>query len=176
MSTTSRVRALVMGLAVACATVGGVSGQVSPAQAISDSGSTGVTVQVGLSITLTDLTPSFTLTGNPGDQVPANGAVSMRVTTNSPNGYTVTVQPAAATLIEANGGTDTFSVGSLQVRGPALLNFTSLAFGTALTVAGKDGPSDPAGDVITNDYQVTIPFVRPGTYTGTLNYVASTNT
>ncbi|GAA3135257.1 hypothetical protein GCM10017600_71580 [Streptosporangium carneum] len=166
-----------LAMAVVGATVGGVSGQASAARADFDSDSTVANIQVGLSITLSDLTPSFTLAGNPGETVTAGDGlpVTMRVTTNNFAGYVVTVQPAAVDLAGAvSGNLDRIASGLLEVRGPAQGDFTPLASGAPLEVARKTSRSDPGGDIITNDYRITIPFVRPDTYSGTLNYVATT--
>ncbi|MEV7005357.1 hypothetical protein [Streptosporangium sp. NPDC051022] len=166
-----------MSLALAGATVAALPGQVPQARADSDTGSTVANVQVGLSITLSDLTAAFTLAGNPGQTV-ASGTglpVTMRVTTNNFAGYSVTVQPQAANLVGAiAGNTDVVPVTLLQVRGPAQVAFTALSSATPLEVARKTAASDPAGDLISNDFQITVPFVRPDTYSGTLNYVATT--
>ncbi|MEV8633819.1 hypothetical protein AB0395_19385 [Streptosporangium sp. NPDC051023] len=173
----SRIKPFLMSLVVAGATVGGLSCQVSPAMADADGDSTVANVQVGLSITLSDLTDSFILQGNPGETVSTGTGlpVTMRVTTNNFAGYTVTVQPAAAALVGAiAGNTDTVSSSLLQVLGPAQTNFTALDSAAPLEVARKGTRSDPDGDIITNSYRITIPFVRPDTYSGTLNYVATT--
>lgn len=177
MSTVSRIRPLLVGLLVAGATVGGLSGRAAPAQADTDTGSTTANVQVGLAITLSDLSPSFTLTGTPGAAVTTGGTpVTMRVTTNNFAGYNVTVQPAAADLVGAIvGNTDTIPMTLLEVNGPVQGGtFAALTPGTPLEVANKTTASDPAGDVISNDYRITVPFVRPDTYSGTLNYVTTT--
>ena len=49
-------------------------------------------------IALSALTSSFTLSGPPGTVAEQDGAVTMLVTTNSPAGYQVTVQPATPDL------------------------------------------------------------------------------
>ncbi|WP_066376383.1 hypothetical protein [Herbidospora mongoliensis] len=143
----------------------------------SDSGETIANVEVTSSITLSDLTPAFTLTGAPGE-TPTTGAnpVTMTVTTNNFAGYNVTVAPAAVNLTGAIvGNTDVIPSNLLEVNGPAQAGtFTPLTFGTPLVVATKASPSALAGDPISNDYRITIPFVRPDTYTVTLNYVANT--
>ena len=35
------------------------------------------------------------------------------------------------------------------------------------------GPSAPDGDLVENDYQIDIPDVQSGTYSGTLTYIAT---
>ena len=74
-----------------------------------------------------------------------------------------------------SGNTDVIPSNDLEVSGPAQGGaFVHLAFGTPTVVATKASASAAGGDTITNDYRITIPFVRPDTYTGTLNYVATT--
>ncbi|MGW4424463.1 hypothetical protein [Streptosporangium sp. NPDC004631] len=176
MATVSRVRPLLVGLLVAGATVGGLSGRTAPARADTDTGSTTANVQVGLSITLSELSPSFTLTGNPGAAVTTGTPVTMRVTTNNFAGYNVTVQPAAATLVGAIvGNTDSIPMTLLEVNGPAQAGtFAALTPDTPLEVARKTSASDPDGDVINHNYRITVPFIRPDTYSGTINYVTTT--
>jgi hypothetical protein len=98
------------------------------------------------------------------------------VTTNNFAGYSVTVEPASTTLDPAiSGNTDTIASTLLQVRGPAQTGaYTALTPGTPLEVARKTSASAEDGDTVNNDYRITIPFVRPDTYSGTLNYVAAT--
>jgi len=37
----------------------------------------------------------------------------------------------------------------------------------------QSGPSAPGGDPVSNDYEITVPTVQSGTYTGTLEYIAT---
>jgi len=157
------------------ATVTGVLGTGAPAIAASDTGSTTVGVEVGSSITVSGLTPSFTLTGNPGDVATTVTPVSMTITTNNFAGYTVTVEPATATLTGAiAGNTDTIPASDLEVADSVVGTFAPLIFGTPVTVFTQATASAPTGDAVAENYRLTIPFVRPDTYTGTLNYIATT--
>ncbi len=52
--------------------------------------------------------------------------------------------------------------------------YTPVSNTAPVEVHTQTGPSAEAGDDLSNDYQMTIPFVRSDTYTGTLNYVATT--
>ncbi|GAA1015998.1 hypothetical protein Aple_011320 [Acrocarpospora pleiomorpha] len=178
MSTMRNARIVCLSLALTgVLTVGALESVVSPALADTDTGNTTANIEVSSSITLTDLTASFTLTGSPG-QTPTTGGtpVSMEVTTNNFAGYNVTVAPAAANLTGGIvGNTDTIPANLLQVDGPAQAGtFAPLTFGTPLVVASKASASAEGGDAITNNYRMTIPFVRPDTYTVTLNYVTNT--
>lgn len=159
----------------------GIGLLATPAGAVpgeTDTGSTTANVDIATAITLTNLTAAFTLSGIPGD-VATTGAspVSMRVTTNNAEGYSVTVQPAAATLVGAlPGNTDTIAATALQVSGPkqGAGVFAPLTVATATEVTNKITPSVVAGDVQTNAYRMTIPAIAPDTYSVTLNYVATT--
>lgn len=158
-------------MGVVCATAVGAT----PARADSDSGDTQANVVVTGAITLTALTNAFTLSGTPGTVAENLAAVSMRVTTNNFAGYTVTVAPLTDTLTGALAGNgDSIPTDALNVRRTGTLPYTPLSFGTPVEVFRKAAPSAPAGDSIVNDYKITIPFVQPDTYSGTLEYVATT--
>ncbi|WP_243407979.1 hypothetical protein [Frankia canadensis] len=137
--------------------------------------STTANVVVGSSITLTNLAPSFSLTGNPGETVTTTVPVTMTVSTNNNEGYAVTVAPRTATLNPATpGNTGTIPIGNLRVRQAGTTPFSPLTFGTPVQVHTQATPSAELGDTITNDYQITIPFVIPDTYSAVLDYVATT--
>jgi hypothetical protein len=148
----------------------------SPAQADSASDDTQANVVVTGAITLTGLTNAFTLSGIPGAVATNVAAVSMRVTTNNFAGYTVTVQPLSDSLTgETAGNIDTIPTDDLNVErtgsgGP----YVPLDSTTPVEVVHKTSASASTGDTIENDYKITIPFVQPDTYTGTLEYVATT--
>ncbi|MDP9074136.1 MAG: DUF11 domain-containing protein, partial [Actinomycetota bacterium] len=126
------------------------------------------------SITLSDLTPSFTLAGVPTSTVSSTGAVTMTVITNSTSGYLVTVQAAGAWLVgSAPGNTTTMAVGQLAVRETGTPAFRALSAASALVVHQQNAASAPRGDAVSNDYQVHIPFVPPDTYSARLDYVVS---
>ncbi|MBE3012816.1 hypothetical protein IL992_27045 [Microbispora sp. NEAU-D428] len=126
-------------------------------------------------MTLSDLTGSFTLTGDPGTTVTLNGAVTMTVTTNNPAGYQVTVQATTPTLTGSAGNPDSIPIGNLYVRetgsGPL---FYQMSNTTPVTVHTQHTPSAPGGDNLSNDYMVNIPVVQPDTYRTTLDYIAAT--
>ena len=122
------------------------------------------------SIALNNLTSSFTLAGTPGAVDEQDGVVTMLVTTNSPAGYQVTVEPASPDLSSSGSG-DTIPFGDLDVRETGQAIFQSLA--VPVLVHDQSGPSDPDGDLISNDYQISVPDVRSGSYQGTLDYIAT---
>jgi hypothetical protein len=148
------------------------------ADPVTDTGSTTANVAVNSSITLTGLTPSFTLTGMPGDVVTADEAVGFTVETNNLAGYNVTVRSATATLVHtALGNADYIPIGALEVRETNLATpgaFTPVLSTGTVTVHSQSTRSAEGGDELSNDYKVTIPFVNQDTYSATLNYVAGT--
>ncbi|MET8335295.1 hypothetical protein ABZV14_13975 [Streptosporangium canum] len=158
-------------------TVSGVlSGMRVTAQADSDGDSTVANVIVDASIALTDLTPSFTLRGVPGETVTESGAVSMRMMTNNVAGYVVTVRPVSTALVGSIAGNDdVIPTSLLEIRGPGQGNgFTLPALGATMQVASSAVRSAPGGGIVGNDYRITIPPVRSDTYSGTLDYVVTT--
>lgn len=162
--------ALLVVVGLVLATSGG-----GAALAANSNGSTTANVAVASSITLSGLTSSFTLSGPPNTTQSANGAVTMKVTTNNNTGYTVTVQGASATMVgQAAGNTDTIPISNLAVRETGTTAWTALSSSSAATVHSQNGRSVSSGDTISNDYQITIPFVNSDTYSATLNYVAAT--
>ncbi|SER30994.1 DUF7927 domain-containing protein [Microlunatus flavus] len=132
---------------------------------------TGVDADV---LTLSGVTPSFRLTGLPGDTVQQDEAVNLTVTTNSVGGYSVSVQ-AAADRLTAPGTRDTIPVQRLGVRpsGDGAAPFTPVDPDQAVQVHTQDRPSAPGGDAVSNDYRVDIPFVDAAEYGTTLEYVAT---
>jgi hypothetical protein len=151
----------------------GVVATTAEAQANTSSGSTTANVTVGSTITLSNLTPAFTLTGNPGDTPSAQ--VTMTVTTNNFAGYTVTVQAASPTLAPSiPGSTASIPIGDLDVRETTVGTYGPMSSITPVQVHSQPAASAADGDTVSNDYQMTIPFVRPDTYTGTLDYIATT--
>ncbi|MFC7645404.1 hypothetical protein ACFQX6_35855 [Streptosporangium lutulentum] len=63
----------------------------------------------------------------------------------------------------------------LEVRGPFQAGaYVPLDPDAPVQVARKTERSADGGDVITNGYRITIPAVRPDTYSGTLLYSAIT--
>jgi len=150
-------------------------GTATPALAASSPGTTTATANVQSSITLSGLTPAFTLTGAPGATATGAGAVTMKVTTNNTLGYTVGVQAAAATMTgAATGNTDTIPVSALTVKENTGSTYTALSATAAVTVHSQNGKSLAAGDTVTNDMQLAVPFVNSDSYSVALNYVATT--
>jgi hypothetical protein len=149
-------------------------GLAGTASAATDDGTVDANVAVGSAITLTGLTPSFLLTGLPGATVPGLGAVTFNVATNNLAGYSVTVQSAAGILAGTGANTETIPIGALSVRETGTGTYTPLSDAAAVTVHTQGAQSTAAGNSLSNDYQVVIPFVNPDTYSATLNYVATT--
>jgi hypothetical protein len=163
--------ALAVGIATALPAVPALA---APTQ--SSTGTTTANVDVSSVIALTNLTPSFTLAGLPGDTPIDNGAVTMNVMTNNATGYNVTVQAAGPDLSGAGG--INIPVTDLQVNdgySGGTAGWVPLSSTTAVQVFSQSTPSSNSGDTIVNDYRITIPTVPDGTYSGTLDYVASIN-
>lgn len=164
--------------AAAAAFVCAMAGTAAAAPGDTSSDSTTANVEVVNAIALTGLTPAFTLVGLPGATVTGNAAVTMDVTTNNLAGYAVTVQAGTAALLPAAvGNPDSIPIGNLHVRESAGGNagaFTGVSSTSPVVVHTQAARSAPAGDTITNDYSVDIPFVNTDTYSATLTYIATT--
>ena len=127
-------------------------------------------------LTLTGLTPSFTLSGLPNTTVTAQGVTSMTVTTNSAGGYVVTVRATSDTLVPATpGNSDNIPIGLLSVRdsGTTLFNAVPGPTGPPFVVQNQGGPTGPNGFAVSNDFRVAIPFVVADTYSTTLEYIVT---
>lgn len=147
---------------------------VTPAQAqTQDTDTVTVNVDVGAGITIDVTTTSFTLAGLPGATAATPAAVALRVFTNNPTGYTVSVEPTATDLTGPGGAV--IPTADLQVRDTATGGaYTPLTPGTPVTVNTKATAAVSTGDQYTHDYQLLIPSVPEGAYTGTLDYIATT--
>ncbi|HEX8094589.1 hypothetical protein [Jatrophihabitans sp.] len=172
-----RAQHLVRNMTAAGAMVAGLVtvGAAAPALAATSPGTATATANVQASITLSGLTPAFTLTGAPGATATGSAAVTMKVTTNNTLGYTVGVQAAAATMPGATAGnTDTIPVSALTVKENTGATYTALSATAAVTVHSQNGKSLSTGDTITNDMQMAVPFVNSDSYSVALNYIATT--
>ena len=126
-------------------------------------------------ITLTNLTPNFTLTGLPNTTAEMNNAVTMTVTTNCVTGYTVTAQATGPTLTpNLSNNPNSIPVGALKAREHGTSAFTSLSASSAVVLHSQHTASAAAGDAISNDYELAVPVVESGTYSVTINYIAMT--
>lgn len=154
------------------AAVGQLPASAAPGDRSSDT--TVANVVVNSAITLQGLTPSFTITGLPGDTVAELSAVAYTVLTNNVGGYTVSVQADAPELTPAGTSTDAIPVGNLSVR-PNGSNaaYTALSATSPVTLHESGTRSSATGDDYADDYQIDIPFVADDTYSVTLNYIAT---
>lgn len=123
-------------------------------------------------ITLSNLTSAFTLTGTPNTTPTQNSAVTMTVVTNDPNGYNLTVQAATPTLTSPETGAG-IPVTDVRVRETGTSVFHPLSATTPVTTHTQNTRSALNGDPLSNDYQADIPFVPTGRYSGTLDYIAT---
>ncbi len=125
-------------------------------------------------LTLTGLTPSFTLTGPPDSTVEQEAAVTLTVTTNNPGGYTVLVRGTDQQLRAASGSTDTIGLERLGVRASGSTDpFQPLSTDQGVLVHRQDRASAPGGDAVSTDYQVRVPFVDSDRYSTTLEYIVT---
>jgi hypothetical protein len=145
----------------------------------SDSGTVTAIVDVTSAIILSNLTPSFTLTGVPGDKPVDLDAVTFDVFTNNITGYNVTVQPEDAVLAATNSiNTDSIPISDISVRDCCTIDWTPLDASSPITVHNQSARSAPLpGDELSNDYEFNtpIPDVQSDTYTDVIDYVATTN-
>ena len=173
-------RALVRGLGVvgaAAVLLGSAAATASAAPGDTSAGTTTANVGVESTISLTGLTPSFELNGPPGASIVLYDAVEMNVGTNNTAGYRVTVQAAADALLpgDTTVNPDSIPIANLRVRGsvPGDGPWVSVNDTSPVTVHQQNTRSVQAGDAISNDYQVDIPFVNADTYSVVLDYVAT---
>ncbi|WP_375433283.1 fibronectin type III domain-containing protein [uncultured Friedmanniella sp.] len=125
-------------------------------------------------IGLIGLTPSFTLTGSPGSTVTVDNAVVLTVDTNSLAGYGVTVQGTGGALEPRTAGNaDEIPLDQLRVRESGDSAFTPLSAESPFVVHRRDVASDLSGDQVSNDYQVSVPFVASDTYETQLEYIVT---
>jgi hypothetical protein len=166
------VRGSIVATALAVAAVGMSAGSASA----DPDGDTTANAVVQSGITLTALTPAFTLTGTPGATVATTTPVTYNVETNNVTGYTVTVQSATATMLPADtvANPDTIPIGDLTVRESLTTAYTAVNATTGVIVHDQDGRSANGGDALSTDFQMRIPTVNADTYSVTLNYLAAT--
>jgi len=124
-------------------------------------------------IQLTGLAEGFTLSGLPQTTVRGDEIVTMTVITNSPGGYTVSVR-AASPALTAPGTGESIPVSQLRVRQSGTGAFQALSSTNPVSIYSKSTPSSQTGDELLNDYEVDIPFVPSGNYSGSLDYIATT--
>ncbi|MEU5692380.1 hypothetical protein [Actinosynnema sp. NPDC020468] len=171
--TLRRATRVALGVVLASAALAAPTASAAPGSTSSDT--TQANVIVGSAISLTGLTDDFTLQGLPGATVTGPGAVTFTVQTNNFAGYVVTVQARTATLNPTKpGNTDTIPIGNLSVRESGSTAYLPLSNTAPVTVHTQPTKSADAGDPLSNDYQVVIPFVNEDRYTATLDYVATT--
>jgi hypothetical protein len=166
--------------AVAAAFTGALAGSAS---ANPPNDTTVAEVNVSTGITITGLTPSFTLSGAPGEVVnTGNAPVIYNISSNDPAGYRVTVTAAAPVMTSVSGvppATHTFPIQDLTVRDGSTSAFDPSTFQpmtdarSGVVVHSQSVPSDRLGDDLSTDFQIRIPTVPLGLYQATLNYLAT---
>ena len=171
-STTSRFSRLAGRAGIGLVLAGVVLGVSAGAASAAPDGDTQANAVVTSGITLTALTPSFSLTGTPGATV-QSGAVTYNVETNNAAGYTVTVVSASSTLFPAVANGDTIPIGDLTVRETGTTPYAAMSDTGAVTVHSQDDRSGNTGDNLSTEYQMRIPTVAPATYSAELTYLAT---
>jgi hypothetical protein len=132
------------------------------------------TVEITTVLTLTGLTPSFALTGEPGTVVSAD-LVALNVATNDLAGYVVTIQSRTPAMVAATrGNEDSIPIGAVSVRDSGAQSFSSLSDTRPVTVHRRSGPTGEAGEDVGNEFRAAFPEVEKDTYIATLDYVAAT--
>ncbi len=160
-------------VALSAASVGAMGSAAFAAPTDTSTGSTTANAVVESGITMTGLTPSFTLTGTPGATITGLAAVTYNVETNAP-GYNVTVEAAAPTFVGTVGNVDTIPVGALTVRDAGTGSYLPVSNSATTNVHFQDVRSADLGDNLASDFQMRMPTVNPDTYSVSINYVAST--
>jgi hypothetical protein len=123
-------------------------------------------------VEVSGMTSDFTLVGAPGSTPSEDSAVVMTVTTNSETGYRVTVQGRRPALTGSPGNPDTIPLDHLRVRGTDSPAYVPLSQ-DPLLVHQSDRPTSAAGDAVSNDYAVDVPFVNSDTYSTELDYIVT---
>lgn len=166
-------------LIVASLTLGGLGIAAAPAMACTgtcSNGNTGVTAtaNVGETISLTGLSPSVSFgTLTAGQQAVALNAEAETVSTNDPAGYTLSVIPGAAALL--NGGSS-IPNSDLQI----MMNSGVASPGTTFTFSGSNPlQTDSETGAITDTYSETWKLNAPnplpsaaGNYSESFTYLA----
>jgi hypothetical protein len=164
-----------LGAAAVLALLGSIATPASAAPGdTSVPSSTTANVEVGSVISLVGLTSSFLLSGLPGDTTSAGGAVSFNVETNNLAGYEVTVASPTGALVGTDpANTDTIQSDALSVEDSITGGYQPVTT-AGVVVETHDSRSADGGDVYNHDYRIVIPFVNADTYTGELDYLATT--
>ena len=127
-----------------------------------------VSATVNSTISVSGITGSIALAGNPGTTATNANAEQYNVQTNNAAGYSVTVTPQANTL---QGPGNPISNTNLAVNTG---HFTVPA--TPLTVHSKSSPSAMNGDNLTDSWSLDIPQGQAaGSYTGSFSYIVVAN-
>ncbi|MFC4589263.1 fibronectin type III domain-containing protein [Sphaerisporangium corydalis] len=153
-------------------TASATAGSNCPAASLDVRCATSVIV-IAQSITLGVLTDGFTLTGVPDTTVRRDGVVTLTVASNAPGGYNVMLR-AVSPVLTTPLDTATIPIANLKVRETGTSTFQPLSSITSIPIHSQSEPSALEGDALSNDYEVDIPFVPSGRYSGILEYITST--
>jgi hypothetical protein len=160
---------LVVGGALTGVGTGAHAVDPSPTPSAQDNTTAHVTVNPIITIDVDP--PDFYLDGAPG--ATDIDSIDVTVATNNATGFTVNLD-APASLVHTNG-TDTIAIGELRLD-PGSGTFTALQVGPQPAPVGTSiTPTPVGGTSATHRYQMTIPAVASGEYTGVLTYTATAN-
>jgi hypothetical protein len=162
-----------IGAAAVLASIVGGAGVASADTGSTANTSTNASVTVDPEISFGGISSGFNLEGLPGANVEEDNAVNMNVVTNNLAGYDVTVQSVDDALEPSLlNNPDSIPLSDLLVSGDSSGGFQPLT-GSVL-VHTQSTRSAEAGDDLSNNYEVNVPFVNQDTYSTTLNYIATT--
>jgi hypothetical protein len=164
-----------LGVLVCAAGAAAMALSSAPSATAAPNGTTTANAAVASTITLSGLTSAFTLSGAPATTALSATPVTMNVLTNNRTGYTVTSVAGNALMLPATPvtNTDTIPVSALQVRETGTTPYTALSAVTPVTVHSQAAKSAVAGDTVSNDFKMVVPFVNADTYSVTLTYLAA---
>lgn len=162
-------------------TVFGLLIAVGTSASASTSGTTVANVTVNNTLSLSAVSASFALSGDPGTTQGGNGIVSYTLTTNDASGAHVDMSSTPNFASTGTHGTnpDTFPTSTLQYRqenNGAIMPTNGASFASVPvngTIANMAAAGSNVGAI---DFQIVIPStVRPDTYATTLTLTAFAN-
>lgn len=140
---------------------------VASGPALADTAGVTANSEVKNVIELTADDEAFTLSEAPG--ATASASSSLTAKSNNEAGYNITVEADAAALSGTGTNADTIPVSALEVGGAAVSD------SEAVQVHTQGEKSAEAGDTVTADYEMEMPFVNADTYSVGLTFTAAAN-
>ena len=125
-------------------------------------------------ISLTIASSSFTVAGPVNTAQTLTEAVKTTVITSNKTGYTLTIRGSGDFKGSLPNNTDTMPLANLSVAPKGGTTFTPLSLLDQVIIKTTK-PTTPAGDAMSWDVKLNIPFVQEDTYSTTLTYTATNN-